>query len=83
MIEDEIYNSLKWENIDGLKLSSFLKGYTIVEAEPIDYPLTDGILLLLKGREGEYIALEIGAEEGQRKAPPLYIRYAPLPPPGV
>ena len=59
---DDVYNSLKWSEVDGKALDKIIEGATIVGAEPTDYPLTDGITIYIKNRAGELIALDIGAD---------------------
>lgn len=59
---DDVYNSLKWSEVDGKELDKIIEGATIVGAEPTDYPLTDGITIYIKNRAGELIALDIGAD---------------------
>ncbi|MBQ9662146.1 MAG: hypothetical protein IJV40_03205 [Oscillospiraceae bacterium] len=49
------------EVIDGQNLGAVLQGFTITDAEPINYPLTDGVLLSLFSPEtGDSYVLEIG-----------------------
>lgn len=45
---------------DGKIFAEALTGCVIVGAEPIDYPITDGILLYLIDQYGEPFAVEIG-----------------------
>jgi len=60
ILTDNEYNSLSFKTITGAELKS-LVGFTILEAEPIDYPDTDGVQLILKGIKGELIAVCINA----------------------
>lgn len=59
---DDVYNSLKWSEVDGKELDKIIEGATIVGAEPTDYPLTDGITIYIKNRAGELITIDIGAD---------------------
>lgn len=60
LMDDEVYNNLRWEDVDGSKLDKLIEGMTVIGSEPIDYPLTDGIDIYLRGKDGFIYALEIG-----------------------
>lgn len=50
------------QKIDGKQLDEITRGAVVIGAEPIDWPLTDGIYLYLKLPDGETIALLIETE---------------------
>lgn len=52
----------EWKDIDGKKLESLIIGKRIVKAEPVDYPVTDEVLLWLEDDHGEVSVLAIGAD---------------------
>lgn len=56
ILTDNEYNSLSFNTITGAELKQ-LVGFQIIEAEPINYPDTDGVELILKGKQGQLIAL--------------------------
>ena len=62
---NKILDSLTWEKIGSSEdtLSKILTDAGIIHAEPIDYPLTDGIWLHLLDREGKYRILDISVDE--------------------
>lgn len=39
-----------------------IKGLTITRAEPVNWPLTDGVIIYLTDGNGKQYALEIGAD---------------------
>ena len=51
-----------WKAIDGKDLQTLMEGKKIIGAEPIDYPLTDGVILYLTGDDKELTAVEIGID---------------------
>lgn len=77
-ITDNVFNNLSWEPVDGESLDRMLEGLTVIGAEPTDYPLTDAVIIYLKDREGDILALDIGADidntEPERN--PFYINIA-------
>jgi len=80
-IEESAFNALEWRAIDGEKIDEALTGATVIGAEPVDYPETDGLIIYLRGRSGAAFALEAGAEydfaeEGEN---PFYTRLAVVP----
>lgn len=52
MIPSADIESLSFTELDGEKLDGLLSGSMITGAEPIDYPLTDGVILYLKTADG-------------------------------
>lgn len=44
--------SLSFTDLDGETLDGLLRGSMITGAEPIDYPVTDGVILYLKTADG-------------------------------
>lgn len=63
LCDTQLYNTHMWNakemEIDGRMLDDMVKGAMILGAEPVDYPLTDGICLYLKLATGEPVTLEI------------------------
>ncbi len=61
-LTDDKFNSLEWEQIDAAenKLDAVLKDCRILGAEPINYPVTDGIIIYMESKSGDRLALEIG-----------------------
>lgn len=60
LMDEKVYDYLSWEDVDGLKLDKLIEGMTVIGSEPIDYPLTDGIDIYLRSKDGAIYALEIG-----------------------
>lgn len=78
-IDDNTYNNLIWEDVDGQSLDSLLQGLQIVGAEPIDYPLTDGVVIYAKDtRTDKLIIIDIGADPfpPEESENPFYIKTA-------
>lgn len=80
-IKEDAFNALEWRDIDGEKIDDALTGATVIGAEPVDYPQTDGLIIYLRGRSGAAFALEAGAdtvfmEDGEN---PFYTRLAVVP----
>lgn len=73
----EQFDRLEWEPIKEDALVRAIKGSTITGIEPIDYPLTDGLIIYLTDRSGRQLALDIGADPmcGPDENP-FYIRLA-------
>ena len=61
VITDEIFNNLEWSELDGLAVDELIKGASVVGSEPIDHPLTDGLIIYLKAITGKLLALDISA----------------------
>ena len=59
MIPSADIESLSFTKLDGEALDDLLSGSQITGAEPIDYPLTDGVLLYLKTPDGRDAVLLI------------------------
>lgn len=80
-IRDDIFNSLEWRPVDGLKLDKLIEGMTVIGSEPTDYPLTDGITLYLRSPSGAMIALDIGADyfTAGDDENPFYTKLADIP----
>lgn len=68
----------EWKAVDGQDLERLLKGKTIAGADPIDYPLTDGVLFYLTGDSGALTVLEIGCDPFYGEDDGFYIRYAEI-----
>ena len=49
----------KEQKIDGQQLDSIARGAVVIGAEPVSWPLTDGIYIYLRRPGGEAIALLI------------------------
>ena len=83
-ITDRVFNNLSWEPVDGMSLDKLLEGLTVIVAEPTDYPLTDAVTLYLKDREGDILALDIGADifNTEPEENPFYINMARAKPEG-
>ena len=79
LMDDEVYNNLRWEDVDGSKLDKLIEGMTVIGSEPIDYPLTDGIDIYLRGKYGAIYALEICYDNFARDTEtenPFYVKLA-------
>ena len=61
-LNDNEFNRLSWEQVDGLKVDSLITGLEVVGAETTSYPVTDGLTIYLKDTEGNITALDIGAD---------------------
>lgn len=72
---DKALEWAEWKEIDGKELDEILRGKTVAGAEPIDYPLTDGAILYLTGKDGSLSALEIGVDIYNDDSQ-IYIKYA-------
>lgn len=72
---DKALDQTEWKEIDGEELDEILRGKTVAGAEPIDYPLTDGAIFYLTGKDGELSALEIGIDIYDNDSQ-IYIKYA-------
>ena len=79
-IDYEALDNLETEHIDALELRKVIKGYTLEEVEPIDYPKTDGLLLYFRNKQGGLYVLEVGicdpAIEDPTPADLFYIKAA-------
>lgn len=78
-IDDNTYNNLIWEDVDGQSLDSLLQDLQIMGAEPIDYPLTDGVVIYAKDtRTDKLIIIDIGVDpfSPDESANPFYIKIA-------
>lgn len=78
-IDDNTYNNLIWEDVDGQSLDSLLQDLQIMGAEPIDYPLTDGVVIYAKDtRTDKLIIIDIGVGPfpPDESANPFYIKIA-------
>jgi hypothetical protein len=67
-----------WTNIDGQQLDKKVEHMRLVGAEPISYPLTDGVLLYMQDGQGRLHALQIGADLTEDD-PQFEIKIAHLP----
>lgn len=68
---------LEWEPVMAKTLARAIEGSTVTGVEPIDYPLTDGLIVYLTDRSGRQLVLEIGADPmtGPEENP-FYIKIA-------
>ena len=68
---------LEWEPVMAKTLARAIEGSTVTGIEPIDYPLTDGLIVYLTDRNGRQLVLEIGADPmtGPEENP-FYIKIA-------
>ncbi len=69
------FDTLEWEPIGAKALVRAIEGGTITGAEPIDYPLTDGLIIYLTDRSGRQLALDIGADP-MSEDEPFYMMIA-------
>lgn len=60
--DDDIRVNLIWKDIDGEELNGIVKDCILKKAEPIDYPLTDGVILHLLDTSGKLIVVETGSD---------------------
>ena len=75
-----VFDALAWEPIEAQALAQIVEGGTVTGLEPIDYPLTDGLVFYLTGRNGRQLALEIGADPAANPEDnPFYINIAVIP----
>ena len=79
--EDKDYNNLEYSPVDGEALDALIEGMEVIGAEPIDYPLTDGITIYLRAKDGSTKALEIGTDifNTEPEENPFYISMATFP----
>lgn len=78
-IDDNTYNNLIWEDVDGQSLDSLLQDLQIMGAEPTDYPLTDSVIIYARNNDtGEIKVIDIGMDPitGEETEDPFYIRTA-------
>lgn len=61
-LTDKAINNMRWKPVDGKKIDKLLEGLTVIGAEPIDYPDTDGITIYFRDRDGSILALETGID---------------------
>lgn len=79
--EDEDYNNLEYAPVDGEALDALIAGMEVIGAEPTDYPLTDGVTIYLRGKDGNIKALDIGADifNTETEENPFYVSMANFP----
>ena len=58
-LEETEFNNLEWQEVEPAELDNLISNYTVMGAEPISYPLTQGVILYLKAAEQPAIAIEI------------------------
>ena len=80
-IDSQVMDRLEWIPVGGEALDLFVEGMTIVGSEPIDYPLTDGVILYLRAADGRMIALDIGVDifSTDPEGNPFYVNVARIP----
>lgn len=61
------FNKLNWKAIGENDLNCIIEGMKILGTEPINYPLTDGIIIYLKDKDGAINALDISISEYETK----------------
>ena len=62
-INDETFNNLDWQAVDGMQVDSLLQGLQIIGAEPTDYPLTDSVIIYARNNDtGEIKVIDIGMD---------------------
>ena len=54
------------DTVDGEQLDKLIKGAFVLGAQPVDYPLTDGVYLYFRLRTGEVIALLIETDTDEQ-----------------
>lgn len=78
-IDDETFNNLDWQAVDGMQVDSLLQGLQIIGAEPTDYPLTDSVIIYARNNNtGEIKVIYIGTDPitDKETEDPFYIRTA-------
>lgn len=78
-INDETFNNLDWQAVDGMQVDSLLQGLQIIEAEPTDYPLTDSVIIYARNNDtGEIKVIDIGMDliTDEETEDSFYIRIA-------
>ena len=63
IITDKTFNTLVWHPIDPKIIGGVIAGLEVLGAEPVDYPLTDGIVIYLKDKRGGKLALDLSTQE--------------------
>lgn len=58
-LEEIEFNNLDWQEVEPAELDNLISNYTVMGAEPISYPLTQGVILYLKAAELPAMAIEI------------------------
>lgn len=76
LLPDNIFDFLRWGTVDGMEVGTLIQGATVIGAEPIDYPLTDGVLLYLRDERGHTLVLDIGTDSTEDNS--FYIRKATI-----
>lgn len=56
---EEIFDKLYRKRLDGLQLDELITGCEILGAEPVGYPLTNGVILYLKKPDGCKLVLNL------------------------
>ena len=62
LITDETFNTLVWHPIDPKIIGGVIAGSEVLGAEPVDYPVTDGLVIYLRYRRGGRIALDLSTQ---------------------
>jgi len=78
-INDETFNNLDWQAVDGMQVDSLLQGLQIIWAEPTDYPLTDSVIIYARNNDtGEIKVIDIGMDliTDEETEDSFYIRIA-------
>lgn len=58
-ILDNLFNTLKWENVEGGERLSFFKGKKVVKIELVDAPLIDGVILYIQDKNEDITAYNL------------------------
>lgn len=58
-ISEEDFSKLQWETVSIESLNDRVAGKRIKCVEPIDYPLTDGLLFYLEGEDNRLYSLDL------------------------
>jgi hypothetical protein len=74
---DKQFNNLKWKAIHVKKLDQTIQGMEVLGAEAVNYPLTDGITIYLKSKDGKTYALDISADFGEKTPVSVQIAQEP------
>lgn len=79
--KDEQYNNLEYAPVDGEALDAIIEGMEVTGAEPTDYPLTDGVTIYLRAKDGSIKVLDIGADiySTEPEENPFYLSMATFP----
>ena len=63
ILTDDVFNKLKWKQVDALDLPAMVEGLKVIASEPTDYPNTDALTIYLEDSNGNRKALDISYNE--------------------